>query len=247
MGFLAYPLPPPHLRLPPPTGPGLPEDLASRRPARATAKPHPGPKTSQEIQDLVLRLARENPAWGYRRVHGELTPRPPRQRSDREAHHARQAPRPAPRALDTSWRTFLRTQADGLLACDFFHVDTTFLRRLYVLFAMEVATRRVHILGVAAHPDGAWTAQQGRNLPRTGDRYPAPRAFRSSLIVNEHHLRQVLTEYLRNYNAARPHRALGQLAPAQTHAPPPQINLAEHRIRRKQVLGGLTNEDQIAA
>ena len=71
--------------------------------------------------------------------------------------------------------------------------------------------------------------------------------FDRLLIVNEHHLRQVLTEYLRHYNAARPHRALGQLAPAQTHAPPPQINLAEHRIRRKQVLGGLTNEYQIAA
>ena len=62
------------------------------------------------------------------------------------------------------------------------------------------------------------------------------------LIVSEHHLRQVLTEYLLHYNAARPHRALGQVAPAQAHARPPQINLAEHRIRRKQVLGGLTSE-----
>ena len=67
------------------------------------------------------------------------------------------------------------------------------------------------------------------------------------LIVNEHHLRQVLTEYLRHYNTARPHRALGQLAPAQAHARPPEINLAEHRIRRRHVLGGLTHEYHIAA
>ena len=67
------------------------------------------------------------------------------------------------------------------------------------------------------------------------------------LMVNEHHLRRVLTEYLLHYNAARPHRALGQLAPAQAGTRPPEINLAGHRIRRKQVLGGLTHEYQIAA
>jgi transposase InsO family protein len=67
------------------------------------------------------------------------------------------------------------------------------------------------------------------------------------LIVNEHHLRRVLTEYLLHYNTGRPHRALGQLGPAQAHSRPPQINLAEYRIRRKQVLGGLTHEYQVAA
>ena len=71
--------------------------------------------------------------------------------------------------------------------------------------------------------------------------------FDRLLIVNEHHLRQVLTEYLRHYNTARPHRALGQLAPAQAHARPPEINLAEQRIRRREVFGGLIGEYQIAA
>jgi putative transposase len=123
------------------------------------------PAMAAEIRGLVLRLTRENPTWGYRRIHGELC----RLGYTIGASTVwtilhRAGVDPAPTRSAVSWRQFLRAQAKGVLAVDFFTVDTVFLKRLYVLFVVEVASRQVHVLGVTSHPVGEWVAQQARNL-----------------------------------------------------------------------------------
>jgi putative transposase len=123
------------------------------------------PAVAAEIRDLVLRLARENPTWGYRRIHGELSRLGYRiGASTVWTMLQRAGVDPAPKRSAVSWQQFLRAQAKGVLAVDFFTVDTVFLKRFYVLFVIEVATRRVHVLGVTPHPVGEWVAQQARNL-----------------------------------------------------------------------------------
>jgi putative transposase len=123
------------------------------------------PGLAAEIRALVLRLARENPTWGYRRIHGELCRLGYKiGASTVWAILHRAGVEPAPKRSALTWRQFLRAQAKSVLAVDFFTVDTVLLKRLYVLFVIEVASRRIHVLGVTAHPSGEWVAQQARNL-----------------------------------------------------------------------------------
>ena len=138
--------------------------------------PHRGPgrpPLGQELQQLIVRLARENPRWGYQRIQGELLHLGVRVSATAiRTTLRRHGLDPAPRRASTTWQAFLRQQAAGIVACDFFTVDTVWLRRLFVLFFIELGTRRVHVAGVTANPDGAWVTQQARNLlmPAQGQR-----------------------------------------------------------------------------
>jgi putative transposase len=136
--------------------------------ARRWTYPHrrPGrPPTAAEVRALVVRLARENPCWGYRRVQGELVGLGIKLAASTVWTILKKAGiEPAPRRLEPSWAEFLRQQAASILECDFLTVDTLFLKRFYVLFFIELATRRVHLAGITTNPDGRWVTQQARNL-----------------------------------------------------------------------------------
>ena len=243
-----------------------------------------------------MRLATENPTWGYRRVHGELVGLGYQIGASTvwKILHAAGID-PSPRRAGPTWSQFLHAQAQAILACDLFHLDTITLHRLYAFFVIEHATRRVHILGVTAHPTGAWLTQQARNLLmdlddahrrfrflirdrdskftaafdavfaaidiqiiKTPVRAPRANAIAERfvgtvrrelldrlLIINQRHAAAVLREFQRHYNDHRPHRSLGQAAPARPlpHRAPTEIR----KIQRHDRVGGLLHEYQHVA
>jgi transposase InsO family protein len=135
------------------------------------------PTLPEETVNLILRLARENPRWGYLRIVGELKKLGITVSKTSVATVLRRhGLPPAPRREGPNWTQFLSAQAKGIVATDFFHVDTVLFRRYYVLFVIEVHSRTVHVLGATANPNGPWVAQVARNF--ASDLEDAGRCFR---------------------------------------------------------------------
>jgi transposase len=273
--------------------------------ARRWTYPHrrPGrPATMAEVRELVVRLARENPSWGYRRIQGELVGLGLRLAASTVWAILKEAGiEPAPRRREQGWAEFLRAQAASILECDFVTVDTLFLKRFYVLFFIELATRRVRLAGITTNPDGPWVTQQARNLVMQLDddgvrplflvrdrdskftrefdevfrsqdirvikasvRAPKARAHAERwvgtlrrecldrlLILGRRHLEHVLASYTRHYNGHRPHRSLRQGPPLALSTPADERPIAAvtdlDRVRRRDLLGGLIHEYELAA
>jgi putative transposase len=126
------------------------------------------PPLDPELVHVIVRMARDNQSWGVLRIKGELQGLGYRVGATTIRTILRSAGiPPAPRRDGPTWSEFLRAQARGIIACDFFSVETVFLRTLYVLFFIEVGTRRTRFVGVTTNPDGPWVTQQARNLAMT--------------------------------------------------------------------------------
>src|SRR4051794_1652737 len=258
-----------------------------RRPGR--------PPIDPEVRALIVRVGRENPRWGYPRIKGELRKLGVHVGATTIRRILKAAGLgPAPRRSGPTWSQFLRAQAEGVLATDFFTVETIRLKTLYVLFFIELATRRVHVAGVTEHPDSAWVTQQARNLVIVGatssttalvhdrdSKYSGPfdQVFRSegvdvlrtpfrspranafaerwvrtvrsecldwTLVRGRRHLERVLKTYVQHYNQARPHRGLHLETPEGIERT--ETTSARLRsVRRRDLLGGLVHEYELAA
>ena len=253
------------------------------------------PPLSAELCQLIMRLAEDNPRWGYVRIQGELRKLGIRVGATSiKRLLVREGLGPAPRR-GPSWGEFLRSQADGMLACDFFTVETVLLKTLYVLFFIEVGSRRLRVTAATSHPDGTFATQQARNLCFALDeraepvrylihdrdakfsgpfdevlrsegirvictpiRSPQANAFAErcvktlrhealdwTLILGRRHLDRVLADYVRHYNAERPHRGIDLRVPdRQSHVDPVGV---VPKVKRRDLLGGLIHEYQAVA
>jgi putative transposase len=141
-------------------------ELVRRKWAAFGRRHRPGrPPLSAASRALILQLANENPRWGYQRIRGELLKLGHSVSATTiRAQLRRHGIPPAPERAGLSWRAFLRAHAAGVLACDFFTVETIRLQTLFVLFFIELQTRRVFVAGCTEHPSAAWVTQQARNL-----------------------------------------------------------------------------------
>ena len=252
------------------------------------------PALPAETLELICRLARENPRWGYLRIVGELKKLGLIVSKGSVANVLRRhGLPPTPRREGPTWTEFLRFQANGIIATDFVTVDTVFLRRLFVLFVIEVQTRVVHVLGVTANPNGPWVTEAARNLTsdleeagrrlrflirdrdskftanfdavfssigieaiKTPIRSPRANAFAERfvrtirtecldhlLVFSRRQLEAVVTQYVRHYNHARPHRGLRLAQPL----PQPVAPIRGGKVIRQDLLGGIVHEYQAAA
>ncbi len=258
-----------------------------------TGRPPLGP----EVIELVLRIARENSRWGCIRIQGELAKLGIRVSATKiRMVLRRNGLGPAPRRSGPTWSQFLRAQARGALAFDFLTAETVFLKTLYVLFAIEVGTRRVRLAGVSRNPDSAWVTQQARNLSfdlaeegrsfrflirdrdakytagfnevfstegteviLTPIRAPRANAFAERwvrtvrgecldwiLVLGRRHLERILRDYVEHYNRGRPHRGIDLSVPDPTRTKPAAFTPTAN-VRRRDVLGGLIHEYELAA
>ena len=247
------------------------------------------PRTDRELENLVVRMARENDDFGYDRIQGELEKLGYIISDEGVANILRRhGIPPAPdRGGSPSWRHLRTHYKDQILACDFFTVETLFLKTVNVLFFIEIGSRRVHFAGCTTNPTGGWVTQQARQITwelddanlsfrflirdrdgkfteafdtvfrsegmkiiRTPRRAPDAnshaeryvRTVRSEcldkiIIVNQAHLRSVLTEYIQFYNERRPHQGISQQSPI--------IRLPEERkgsVQKRPILGGIIND-----
>jgi putative transposase len=225
------------------------------------------PSVPAEIRKLVLRLAKENPTWGHRRVQGELVGLGHRVAASTVWTILTNAGvDPAPRRTGPAWTQFLTARAKGILACDFMHVDTIGLTRIYLM--MDLGERTGQFRFLIRDRDTKYTnvfdevfTTEGVEVLRSPPRASRANAYAERwvgtvrrecldrmLIYNPRHLLTVLSEFVAHYNEYRPHQSRHQRPPNTTHTGPTAVvDLATARIRRRKILNGLINEYSQAA